>query len=259
MAMRLADFVVNETGFASELGAEKYFDIVMRVSGIAPAVAVLVTTVQSLRAQGEGNLEAGFVNLAHHVRSLRRFGVPVVATINHFPGNETAELDAIAAECKRLGIASAFVEAFSKGGLGAVDLAKEVVAAIESNPAPKIEPAYSLDDSPEEKIRNVATLVYGAADVAISDRARARLAQFAAWGFAGLPVCIAKTQYSLTDNPKIMGAPSGWTLNVTDASLSAGAGFIVAVAGNMMLMPGLPSEPRALSIDVDAEGNIVGV
>jgi formate--tetrahydrofolate ligase len=259
MAIRLADFVVNEAGFASDLGAEKYFDIVMRASGIAPAAAVLVTTVQSLRAQGEGNLEAGFANLAHHVRSLRRFGVPVVVAINRFPANQPAELDAIAAECKRLAIAGAFVEAFSKGGVGAIDLAKEVVAAIESNPAPKIEPAYSLSDSPEEKIRKIATQVYGAADVVISDRARACLAQFAAWGFAGLPVCIAKTQYSLTDNPKVMGAPSGWTLNVTDASLSAGAGFIVAIAGNMMLMPGLPSDPRALSIDVDANGNVVGV
>jgi formate--tetrahydrofolate ligase len=259
MALRLADYVVNECGFAADLGAEKYFDIVMRISGISPAAVVLVVTVQSLRGQGEGELEAGFANLEHHLRTLRGFGGPIVVAINRFPADEQRELDAIAAECARLGVPCSFVEAFAKGGAGAVDLAEKVVSLIEANPSPDVRPIYSLEDSFEEKIRKVATKVYGAADIALSDEARTKLDHYAEWGFAGLPVCIAKTQYSLSDNPKLMGAPAGWTLNVKDVSLSAGAGFVVAVAGNMMLMPGLPRHPRALDIDIDAEGNIVGV
>ncbi|MGA2849054.1 MAG: formate--tetrahydrofolate ligase [Terracidiphilus sp.] len=259
MAMRLADYVVNEAGFAADLGAEKYFDIAMRSSGIKPAVAVLVTTVKSLRAQGEGTLAAGFANLAHHAQTLRGFGVPVVVAINRFPGDVSVELEAIAAECARLGLASAVVDAFTQGGLGAMELAKTVVATIDANPSPRIEQAYSLDDPAEEKLRKVASRVYGAAGVELSEQARANLARYAEWGFDRLPVCIAKTQYSLTDDPKRMGAPRGWTLHVKDVLLSAGAGFLVAVAGNMMLMPGLPRSPRALGIDVDEEGNISGV
>jgi formate--tetrahydrofolate ligase len=259
MGLRLADYVVNECGFAADLGAEKYFDIVMRTSGTSPAAAVLVATVQSLRAQGEGNLEAGFANLAHHVRALRSYGVPIVVAINRFPSDTAAELGEIAAECARLEVGCSFVEAFAKGGAGAVDLAEKIVAMIDGDPEPEIRPVYALDDSLEEKIRKVAVQVYGADGVALSDAARASLARFTEWGFGRLPVCVAKTQYSLTDNPKLIGAPKDWTLNVTNASLSAGAGFVVAVAGNMMLMPGLPSEPRALAIEVDNDGNVVGV
>ena len=259
MGVRLADYVVNECGFAADLGAEKYFDIVMRTSGIRPAAAVLVTSVQSLRAQGEGEFERGFANLNHHVRTLRSFGVPVVVAINRFPKDTAAELDAIAAECERQGAPWARVEAFTKGGAGAVDLAEKVVDLIETCPDPVIQPMYSLEDSLEDKVCKVATQVYGAGTAVFSDKARAKLAQYTEWGYGRLPVCIAKTQYSLTDNPKIMGAPAGWSLQVTDASLSAGAGFVVAIAGNMMLMPGLPSHPRAMDIDVDADGNILGV
>jgi len=259
MALRLANYVVNEAGFASELGAEKYFDIVMRSSGIPPSVAVLVTSVQSLRGQGNGSLNQGFPNLARHIASLRNFGVPVVVAINYFPADKPDEHEQIAAECARLSVPCAVVEAFAKGGAGAAALAKTVVEVIDANPAPDVHPVYALDQSFEEKITAVATRVYGAASVFFSPQARAKLDRYTEWGFAALPVCIAKTQYSLTDNPKIFGAPTGWTLNITDASLSAGAGFIVAVAGNMMLMPGLPSKPRALSIDVDEDGTIVGV
>jgi formate--tetrahydrofolate ligase len=259
MALRLADYVVNEAGFASDLGAEKYFDIVMSSSGIQPAAAVLVTSVQSLRAQGHGSLQDGFPNLLHHIRNLQRFGVPVVVAINHFPADTPAELEAIALECDEQLVACSVVEAFTKGSLGAADLARKVVAAIQANPSPELHPAYSLQDSLEEKIRKVATLVYGADGVSFGEQARAKLERCTEWGFGGLPVCIAKTQYSLTDNSKAMGAPSGWTLNITDVSLAAGAGFVVAIAGNMMLMPGLPRTPRALSVDVDDEGNIVGI
>ena len=259
MALRLADYVVNECGFAADLGAEKYFDIVMRTSAIQPAVAVLVTTVQSLYAQGEGQLDAGFSNLAHHLETLRRYGVPVIVAVNRFPADTEDDLRQIEDECARLGVTSAWVEAFSKGGDGATDLASKVVALIDANPSPDVKSIYELEDSAEDKIHKIATQVYGAAKVTLSEQARSRLAQFAAWGFAALPVCIAKTQYSLSDNPKLMGAPTGWTLNIGDVSLSAGAGFVVAVAGAMMLMPGLPSHPRALDIDVDAEGNLTGV
>ncbi len=259
MGLRLADYVVNECGFAADLGAEKYFDIVMRVGGIRPAAAVLVVTVQSLRAQGEGDLEAGFANLRRHAQTLRGYGVPIVVGINRFPADTDAEFAAIAAECARMGLGCAPVEAFAKGGAGAAELAAEVVALIDANPLPDVQPIYALDASFEEKLHAVATKVYGADGVMLSDVARTKLARYVEWGFGGLPVCVAKTQYSLSDDPKRMGAPTGWTLRITDVSLSAGAGFVVAVAGNMMLMPGLPREPRALRIDVDDDGNIVGV
>ncbi len=259
MGVRLADYVVNECGFAADLGAEKYFDIVMRASGIRPAAAVLVATVQSLRAQGEGKLESGFANLSHHLQTLRGYGVPIVVAINRFPADSPEDLEMIATECSLLGVPCAMVEAFTKGGEGAVDLAHKIVSAIETNPAPDIQPVYALEDALDVKILKVAIQVYGADGVTFSETARTKLERYATWGFGRLPVCIAKTQYSLTDDPKRMGAPTGWTLNVHDVSLSAGAGFVVAVSGNMMLMPGLPSHPRAMSIDLDNEGNIVGV
>jgi formate--tetrahydrofolate ligase len=259
MALRLADYVVNEAGFAADLGAEKYFDIVMRSSGIEPAVAVLVTTVQSLRGKGEGSLESGLPNLEHHVGTLRRYGVPVVVAINRFPSDTQGELEVIATECRRLSVPCSFVEAFAKGGLGAVGLAEKVACLVEENHLPGVRSIYSLEETPEEKINKIATLVYGASGVELSELAQEKLARFAEWGFGRLPVCIAKTQYSLTDDPHRLGAPTGWTLKVRDVQLSAGAGFLVAVAGNMMLMPGLPKAPRALAIDVDADGNITGV
>jgi len=259
MGVRLADYVVNEAGFAADLGAEKYFDIVMRSSGIRPACTVLVTTVQSLRNQGEGDLERGFPNLARHLANLKKFGVPVVVAINRFPKDTDSELQHLAAYCEEHGVVSAMSEAFTKGGAGAEMLAEKVVETIAQNPNPDVQPIYSLDDSLEHKITKVAYNIYGAAAVNFSDRARTRLDQFRDWCFSKLPVCIAKSQYSFSDNPKLLSAPSGWTLNVTDASLSAGAGFVVVVAGNMMLMPGLPKVSRAGSIDVDSKGEIVGV
>jgi formate--tetrahydrofolate ligase len=259
MGIRLADYVVNEAGFAADLGAEKYFDIVMRSSGIAPACAVLVTTVQSLRNQGEGDLDRGAPNLVRHIQNLKRFGVPTVVAINRFPTDTEADLKRLADYCEKEGAVSALSEAFTKGGAGAAALAEKVVETIEKNPKPNVQPIYPLNDSLEKKIESVATKIYGAAAVAFSDKARAKLQQFKDWGFAELPICIAKTQYSFSDNPKLLGAPTGWTLNITDASLSAGAGFIVAIAGNMMLMPGLPKVSRAATVDVNAKGEITGI
>jgi formate--tetrahydrofolate ligase len=259
MGVRLADYVVNEAGFAADLGAEKYFDIVMRSSGIAPACAVLVTTVQSMRNQGEGDLERGLPNLARHIQNLKRFGVPTVVALNRFPTDSEADLKRLADYCAGQGAASALSEAYTKGGAGATALAEKVIETIEKNPNPKVDSIYALDETLEAKISKVATNIYGAAGVTYSDKARAKLQQFHDWSFSRLSVCIAKTQYSFSDNPKLLGAPTGWTLNVTDASLSAGAGFVVVIAGNMMLMPGLPKISRAAGVDVDARGHIVGI
>ncbi len=259
MGLRLADYVVNETGFASDLGFEKYMDLVMPSSGIQPAAAVLVTTVQSVKSQGEGSLEAGLKNLEKHIGIVRGFHLPAVVAINRFPNDTEAELTQLKEFCEARGAAFALSEAFTKGGEGAAALARKVIETIAANPEPKLETTYSADDSAEEKITKVAQKIYGADGVEFSDKARANLQRFADWGFGKLPVCIAKTQYSLSDDPKKMGAPTGWTLQVTDVALSAGAGFLVVISGAMMLMPGLPKASRALDIDVDADGEIVGM
>ena len=259
IGLRLADYVVNEAGFAADLGAEKYIDIVMGISGTSPSAAVLVTTVQSLRNQGDGDLEKGFPNLARHAQNLQRFGLPTLVAINRFPHDTDQELAQLRDLCNRLGVPTALTEPFTKGGEGSEALARAVVDLIDRNPNARAHAIYELSDSYEDKIHNVATRIYGADGVSFSDTARAKLRKFVDWGYSGLPVCVAKTQYSFTDNPKLLGAPTGWTLTINDVSLSAGAGFIVAISGNMMLMPGLPKVSRAEEIDVDSQGEILGV
>ena len=267
MGLRLADYAVNECGFASDLGLEKYIDIVSQVSNLVPAAAVLVTTAQSLKKQGQAmtdeagkdDLEKGFANLAKHVSILHGFGLPIVIAINHFPKDTEQELARLKAWCDKEGLPSAFVEAFTRGSEGASDLARAVIQVIDESPFPAIRPTYALTDSLHDKIEKVATGVYGAEGVTYTDEAREQLARFTGWGFGEVPVCIAKTQYSLSDNASLAGAPTGWQLHVTNASLSAGAGFVVVTAGNMMLMPGLPKVSRASAIDVDPEGEIVGL
>ena len=259
MGLRLADFVVNETGFAADLGFEKYMDLVVPASGIRPSCAVLVTTVKSVESQGEGNLERGFANLEKHIGIVKGFGLPVVVAINRFPQDTEAELKTLEAFCVERGAAFALSEAFAKGGEGAAELARTVVRVIEENPAPELRTTYLAEETAEAKIEAVARGVYGADGVEFSERAKERLRQFSAWAFGSLPVCIAKTQYSLTDDPKRMGAPRGWTLHVTDVGLSAGAGFLVVISGAMMLMPGLPKVSKAMGIDVDGAGEIVGM
>jgi formate--tetrahydrofolate ligase len=259
IGMSLADYVVNETGFAADLGFEKYMDLVMPSSGIKPALAVLVTTVQSIRNQGEGELERGFPNLQKHIGIILGFGLPVVVAINRFPNDSDAELDKLREFCEARGASFALSEAFAKGGEGAEALARKVVEVIASNPDPQLSTTYSPADSIETKIGKVARHIYGAEDVEIADSARESLMRFERWGFGHLPICIAKTQYSLTDDPKQMGAPTGWTLHITDISLSAGAGFMVVTSGAMMLMPGLPKASRAMNIDVDSSGEITGM
>ncbi len=259
MGMQLADYAINETGFASDLGFEKYMDLVSPLSGIKPSAAVLVTTVQSVKQQGEGDLQRGFANLEKHISIVRSFGLPLVVAINQFPNDTAAELDTLRTFCHAHGAEFALSQAYAKGAEGAVELAQKVVEVIESNPKPSLTTTYEPTDPVLEKITKVAQKIYGASTVELSDRAQESLARFTRWGFGQLPICIAKTQYSLTDDPKRLGAPTGWTLHITDIALSAGAGFLVVISGAMMLMPGLPKLSRALAIDVDEQGEITGM
>jgi formate--tetrahydrofolate ligase len=259
MGMQLADYVINETGFASDLGFEKYMDLVSPLSGTKPSAAVLVTTVQSVKQQGEGDLERGFANLEKHIAIVRGFGLPLVVAINQFPNDTPEELDTLRTFCLAHGAEFALSQAYAKGAEGAVELAQKVVEVIEANPHPKLTTTYDPTDPVLEKITKVAQKIYGADAVELSDRAKENLARFTRWGFGQLPICIAKTQYSLTDDPKRLGAPTGWTLHITDIALSAGAGFLVVISGAMMLMPGLPKLSRALAIDVDEHGEIIGM
>ena len=259
MALRLADYVVNEAGFAADLGAEKFLDIVMQQSGTKPAIAVVVTTVQSIRTQGGGDLAKGLPNLGKHIDNMKSYGLPTIVAVNRFPQDSDADLKYLADYSAEHGAKAALSEGFTKGGPGAKDLAELVVQVMAENPEPVVTPAYDLSDSLVEKIRKVATKIYGAANVSFTDQAESKLAQFSQWGYAKLPVCIAKTQYSFSDDPKIPGAPTGWTLHISDAALSAGAKFVVIISGNMVLMPGLPKQSRALTIDTDDAGEITGV
>ena len=259
MGLRLADYAVNETGFASDLGFEKYMDLVMPSSGIRPSCAVLVTTVQSVRMQGEDEFERGLGNLQKHIGIVRGFGLPVVVAINRFPRDTDADLQRLEDFCKANGAEFALSEAYAKGGDGAAALARKVVEVIDANPQVRLETTYSAGDSALEKMTKVATKIYGAEGLEVSDKAQESLERIERWGFGGLPVCIAKTQYSLSDDPKKMGAPTGWRLRVTDVALSAGAGFLVVTSGAMMLMPGLPKVSKAMGIDVDSQGEIIGM
>jgi formate--tetrahydrofolate ligase len=259
IGLRLADYVVNEVGFGSELGAEKYFDIVMQQSGIVPSAAVLVTTVAGIRNQGEGHLNRGLPNLGKHIEILRSFGVPIVAAINAFPGDSAVDLKYLADFCVQQGIASAVSEAFTKGGSGAKELAECVLEVVAANSAPLVRPIYSLDAPLTEKIRCVANKIYGAADVSLSEQAKSKLDRFGHWGGDRLPICVAKTQYSLSDNPKLLGRPSGFKVHISRLKVSAGAEFIVAYAGEVLTMPGLSKNPAAQNMDVFDDGRIIGL
>jgi formate--tetrahydrofolate ligase len=234
-------------------------DLVMPSSGIKPAAVVLVTSVQSVRNQGEGDLTAGFSNLKKHIAIVRGFQLPVVVAINHFPNDSDEELATIRTFCEENGASFALSDAYELGGEGAVALARKVVEVLDANPEVAPTTTYAAGDSAEEKIGKVARQIYGADGVEFTPQARENLARYARWGYGAMPVCIAKTQYSLSDNPKLMGAPTGWTLHISDVALSAGAGFLVVISGSMMLMPGLPKASRAMGIDVDGEGEITGM
>ena len=262
MGLHLADYVVNETGFASDLGAEKYFDIVMPASGLQPSAAVIIASTRSLLRHG-GNkspldLDAGFANLGKHIENLRNFGVPIIVAINRFTTDTAEQLNAITRFCKDLGVESAVSEVFEKGGAGGTDLAEKVAAAADAFTG-AAKPLYESGATLFEKIEMVGRKIYGAGRVTFESAARKKLERFTQLGYGGLSVCMAKTQASLTDDPTTLGAPKDWTLKVSDAQLSAGAGFVVAVLGEMMLMPGLGKVPQAVKLGVDDAGVIQGM
>jgi formate--tetrahydrofolate ligase len=265
MGLALADYVVNETGFGADLGAEKFLDIVMPASGLKPSAAVLVATVRGIKAQAPNEkkdaeaLKRGLENLQKHVENLAKFGLPTVVAVNRFPDDSAEELRAVESFCAGLGVGSALAEVFEKGSAGGLDLAEKIVEAADKADVAAVKPLYPPDLPVEEKISRIAREIYGASSVYFESAARRTLARFSAAGFSALPICMAKTPASLSDNPKLLGAPRDWRLTVTDAHLAGGAGFIVVVAGNMMLMPGLSETPQAIRMDVDQEGKIIGL
>ncbi|MEG3065564.1 formate--tetrahydrofolate ligase [Acetomicrobium sp.] len=268
MALKLRDYAIVEAGFASDLGAEKFFDIVCRLSGLSPSAVVLVTTVRSLKHHGgvkkeelsKENLDAlssGISNLEAHLDILSNFGLPAVVALNKFNTDTKEELDMVMEAAKKRNARIALSEVWEKGGEGGIDLAKEVLEAIGEGKTYRT--LYDLDMSLKEKIKTIATRIYGADDVEYVPQALAMLEDLEQRGFGSLPVCMAKTQLSLSDDPKKLGRPKDYRVTVREVRLSAGAGFVVAICGSIMTMPGLPKKPAAESIDIDEKGNITGL
>ena len=269
LALKLADYCITEAGFGSDLGAEKFLDIKCRCAGLAPSCIVVVATVRALKynggvakqdlaAENVAALEKGIVNLRAHVENMRKYGVPVMVAINRFHTDTQAELAVIDKCCEDLGVPYALSEVFAKGGEGGEDLARTVVETIDRNES-HYHPLYPLDLTVEEKIEAIAKNIYGADGVTYTAAAKKALAGIRKLGGDKLPVCIAKTQYSLSDNAALLGRPSGFTVTIRDLRLSNGAGFVVAYAGDIMTMPGLPKSPAAQRIDVDEAGKISGL
>ena len=268
-ALGIADYTVTEAGFGADLGAEKFLDIKCRIAGLKPDAVVLVATIRALKYNGgvakkdlgEENLEAlkkGIVNLEKHIENIQKYGVPVVVTLNAFLTDTDAEMAYVKEFCEERGCKFALSEVWAKGGEGGEALAKEVISTIETKPS-NYAPIYSDDLSLTEKITKVATEIYGADGVNFLPAAAKQLAKIEEMGFGKLPVCMAKTQYSLSDDPNMLGRPRDYNITVREAYVSAGAGFVVALTGAIVTMPGLPKRPAAFDIDVNAEGNIVGL
>lgn len=267
-ALKLADYAVTEAGFGSDLGAEKFLDIKCRFASIKPSCIVLVSTVRSMKYNGgvakenlkEENLEAlkkGSENLGAHIDNLKKYGVPVVVAINHFYADTQAEIDYIEQYCKDRGADFAVTKCFAEGGAGSIELAEKVVEACEKEN--NFHYLYDIDMPLYDKIETIAREIYGADGVDYTKEARASLDEFIKLGADKMPVCMAKTQYSLSDNPKLLGRPHGFRITVSSASLSNGAGFVVCQTGSVMTMPGLSKSPAAYRIDIDENGNTVGL
>ena len=269
MAMQLADYTVTEAGFGADLGAEKFLDIKCRAAGLRPDAAVIVATVRALKMHGGADrselgredlaaLEAGMPNLLRHVDNIKNtYGLNCVVALNRFPADTDAELALVEEKCRELGVNVRLCEVWAKGGEGGEELAREVVRLCELPNDFRF--AYEDGDSIEEKLRAVTRKVYGGRDVIFTDEARAQLERLTAMGFSGLPVCIAKTQYSFSDDKTKLGAPVDFDITVRSLRVSAGAGFIVALTGDILTMPGLPKRPAAEGIDVDENGKISGL
>lgn len=268
LALKLADYTITEAGFGSDLGAEKSLDIKCRYAGIAPSAIVVVATLRALKYNGgvpkadtaKPNVEAlkaGLCNLAAHVENMKKFGVPVVVAINHFLTDTDEEIEVLENYCRENDVEFALSDVFAKGGEGGKELAEKVVKACEK-PA-NFAPIYSLDLSIKEKIETIAKEIYGADGVDYSAAASKAIADIEKLGYSKLPVCMAKTQYSLSDDANKLGRPSGFRINIREVKVSAGAGFVVALAGAIMTMPGLGKDPAAYRIDIDADGQIHGL
>ena len=270
LSLKLADYVVTEAGFGADLGAEKFVDIKCRMADLHPSAVVLVATVRALKSHGgvtkpdlnKPNVEAvrkGAANLERHIDNIKNgFGLPVCVAINAFPTDTPEEMAVIEEVCAKAGVKCALSEVFAKGGEGGKALAKTVLSIMPEAPQP-IQYTYDLGASLPEKIEAVAKKIYRADGVTYTPAAKKMLDDLAAMGYGELPVCIAKTQYSFSDNAKLTGAPTGFKMNVREVRLSAGAGFVVVICGSIMTMPGLPKHPAAMDIDVDAEGRITGL
>ncbi len=269
LALKLADYVITEGGFASDLGGEKFMDIVSRNGGFHPSVAVVVATVRALKMHGglardelkEENIEAlkkGLGNLAKHIENMRKFGLPVVVALNKFVTDTDAELKVVEEFVKSQGARFALSEVWEKGGEGGKALATEVLNAIE-NDENNFRFLYDLNEPIEDKIYKIATEMYGAKDVTYTDSAKKDLKLIKKIGYANLPICMAKTQMSLSDNPKLIGRPEGFTVTIREVRLSAGAGFVIPISGSIMTMPGLPKHPAAENMDIDENGKITGL
>jgi len=269
LALKVADYVVTEAGFGADLGAEKFFNIKCRFAGLKPKVAVIVATARALKLHGNADikklntenlaaLSLGVANLERHIESMQKFGVPVVVAINRFPADTEAELALIAESCHKIGAKVALSEVWAKGGEGGKALAEAVLTTIENEPA-DFKPLYSVDLPIKDKIATIAREIYGADGVDFTKEAENTMRQFVKLGFDKMPICMAKTQYSVSDDPSLLGRPRGFRITVRELRVSRGAGFIVALTGDIMTMPGLPKEPAAEKIDVDADGKIYGL
>ena len=268
-ALKMADYVITEAGFGADLGAEKFLDIKCRKAGLKPDCIVLVATIRALKYNGGvlkkdlsvENLDAlkkGIVNLEKHIENLKLYKVPVVVTLNAFSQDTQAEVDFVKNFCEERGCEFALSKVWEFGGEGGVDLAQKVLKTL-SEKESNYEPLYKDELSLKEKIETIATKIYGAKDVAYSQEADKMLAKLTDLGFGNLPICVAKTQYSLSDDPVLLGRPEGFTLNVREVYISAGAGFVVVLTGQVMTMPGLSKDPAAYYIDVDENGKITGL
>jgi formate--tetrahydrofolate ligase len=269
LGLSLADYVVTEAGFGADLGAEKFFDIKCQGAGLKPEVVVITTTIRALKYHGGADLKElktpnvdalkkGLPNLEKHIENIGQFKVTPIIAINRFVSDSEEEIQVIKDLAKQLGIRVALAEGWEKGGAGTTDLAQQVVDIIEEGKS-DFKPLYSWNQSVEEKIETIAKTIYGASDVEYTSKARADLRTIGNLGLEGLPVCIAKTQKSLSDNPDLIGRPTGFNITVREIEIAAGAGFLVPITGDMMRMPGLPAHPASENIDIDEEGNITGL
>lgn len=270
LGLKLADYCVTEAGFGSDLGAEKFFDIKCRIGGLKPSCVVLVATVRALKYNGgvpkaelaKENTDAlkdGIVNLGKHIENMQKYGLPVIVAINRFMTDTDEELKIIEQYCCDMGVDFSMCEVFAKGGDGGVELAEKVVEVSERGGEMNFAPIYDEKASIDEKINTIAKEIYGADGVVYTPKAKKAIARLEKQGFDKLPICMAKTQYSLSDDPSLLGRPSGFEITVREVMVSAGAGFVVALTGDVMTMPGLPKVPAANNMDIDKDGKIVGL